>query len=70
MTAIKPAKDVRPAIKTPQELVHIQHKITLRQYKYWILMLRAYREAYEAGEIIGDKGFHRIAITDLTNWIG
>ncbi len=70
MTAIKPAKDVRPAIKTPQELVHIQHKITLRQYKYWILMLRAYREAYEAGEIIDDKGFHRIAITDLTNWIG
>lgn len=70
MTAIKPAKDARPAIKTPQELVHIQHKITLRQYKYWILMLRAYRESYEAGEIIDDKGFHRIAITDLKNWIG
>lgn len=70
MTAIKHAKDTRPSIKTPQELVHIQHKITLRQYKYWILMLRAYREAYEAGEVIDEKGFHRIAIMDLANWIG
>ncbi len=26
-------------IKTPQELVHIRHNITLRQYKYWLMML-------------------------------
>lgn len=37
-------------IKAPQELVHIKHKITLLQYKYWILMLRTYRELYEDGE--------------------
>lgn len=39
--------DNRPAIKTPQELVHVKHRISLLQYKTWVLMLRAYREAYE-----------------------
>lgn len=39
--------DTRPTIKTPQELVHVKHRITLLQYKTWVLMLRAYREAYE-----------------------
>ena len=53
MSNLKPREEHRPDIKTPQELVHIKHKITLLQYKYWVLMLRAYREAYEerAGEI-------------------
>lgn len=44
LTTKEPA---RPIIKTPQELVHIKHKISLLQYKYWVLMLRAYREVYE-----------------------
>ena len=48
MSNLKPREEHRPDIKTPQELVHIKHKITLLQYKYWVLMLRAYREAYEA----------------------
>lgn len=30
--------------KTPQELIHIRHGISLLQYKYWLLMLKAYRE--------------------------
>jgi hypothetical protein len=33
--------------KTPQELIHIRHGITLVQYKYWLLMLRAYHEECE-----------------------
>ena len=47
MSNLKPREEYRPDIKTPQELVHIKHKITLLQYKYWVLMLRAYREIYE-----------------------
>ena len=41
-------KEQIPTIKTPQELIHIKHKITLLQYKLWILGLRAYRDAFEA----------------------
>lgn len=38
----------RPLLfKTPQELIHIRHGISLLQYKYWLLMLKAYREEYE-----------------------
>ncbi len=69
MNALIPPKDDRPAIKTPQELVHIKHRITLRQYKYWILMLRAYREAYESGGRDNPELYH-ISITDITRWIG
>jgi hypothetical protein len=50
MSKLIPPKD-RPAIKTPQELVHIKHRITLLQYKYWVLMLRAYRKVYEEGGV-------------------
>lgn len=60
----------RPLIKTPQELVHIKHKITLRQYKYWLLMLRAYREAYELGGCPNERGFYEIPITTLEMWLG
>lgn len=63
-------QETKPVIKTPQELVHIKHKITLRQYKYWILMLRAYREAYEAGKGTDDQGYHLISIADVAKWIG
>lgn len=62
--------NARPTIKTPQELVHIKHKISLRQYKYWLLMLRAYREAYELGDAVTDKGFHRIQMTTIKEWLG
>lgn len=39
-------------IRTPQELVHIRHSISLSQYKVWVLMLRAFRQKYERE---GDK---------------
>lgn len=70
MSAIIPKTELKPVIKTPQELVHIKHKITLRQYKYWVLMLRAYREAYEAGIGTDDQGYHLISIADVTRWLG
>lgn len=59
-----------PTIKTPQELVHIRHQITLRQYKYWVLMLKAYREAYEADTPKTDEGFHQISLAELTGFLG
>lgn len=59
-----------PPIKTPQELVHIKHKITLRQYKYWVLVLKAYREAYEGGIKPSEGGFHYMPMHRLTDYLG
>jgi Initiator Replication protein len=71
MSAIQPRDEKVPAIKTPQELIHIKHKITLLQYKYWVLMLRAYREAYEvAGRHLTDEEFCYIPMQQLEEHMG
>ena len=59
-----------PSIKTPQELVHIKHKITLRQYKYWVLALKSYRESYESGIKASDAGFFYMPMQRLTEHLG
>ena len=58
------------SIKTPQELVHIKHKITLRQYKYWVLILKTYREAYEGNIAPSDGGFYYMPMNRLTEYLG
>lgn len=57
-------------IKTPQELVHIKHKITLLEYKYWILLLRAYRETYVAGEKLGPDDYVYLPMSAVTDALG
>jgi Initiator Replication protein len=68
--SISQAGREHPTLKTPQELIHIQHRITLRQYKYWILMLRAYREAYETGQMANDDGYYLLPLTALAERMG
>jgi hypothetical protein len=70
MTKLVPPRKARQLITTPQELVHIKHKISLRQYKYWLLMLRAYREAYELQGVSTEQGFYRMPIATLETWLG
>ena len=71
MSNLKPREEHRPDIKTPQELVHIKHKITLLQYKYWVLMLRAYREAYEeSGGALADSDFCYLPMAKLAEHLG
>jgi hypothetical protein len=71
MTAMQAPEEKRPAIKTPQELVHIKHRISLLQYKYWVLMLRAYREAYEAsGVALTDRDFCYLPMSRLADHLG
>lgn len=70
MSKLAPAPKPRQLITTPQELVHIKHKISLRQYKYWLLMLRAYREAYELHGMPTELGFYRMPIATLETWLG
>jgi hypothetical protein len=57
-------------IKTPQSIVHIKHNISLRQYKYWVLLLRFYREFFEAGEKPDQKGFYSVPIAKIADYIG
>lgn len=61
--------DNPPDFKTPQELVHIKHKISLLQYKYWILMLKAYRENYEAG-VASDDDFTFLPMAAVSEALG
>jgi hypothetical protein len=70
MSNVSKSKETQAAVKTPQELVHIKHKISLRQYKYWLLMIRAYRENYELKTPVSEKGFHRISISTLEDALG
>lgn len=63
-------KSQQPAIKTPQSLIHIKHRISLLQYKYWILLLRELREQYEAGEQADENGFRYIAMDKISSALG
>ena len=56
--------------KTPQEIVHIQHTITVRQYKYWFLLLKTYKDLWEAGIEADEKGFYTFSLADLAQLIG
>ena len=70
MSALVPSEK-RPAIKTPQELVHIKHRISLMQYKTWVLMLRAYRAAYEEkGASLGDEDFCYLPMDKFAEHLG
>jgi plasmid replication initiation protein len=64
------ARQKPPVLKTPQSIIHIKHNITLRQYKYWVLLLRFYREIFEAGEQSEEDGFYRIAVSKIEAYIG
>lgn len=71
MTSARKNDAVTPAIKTPQELVHIKHKISLRQYKYWILALRAYHEEHLANNGgAGESDFTRIPVEQIAKYLG
>jgi Initiator Replication protein len=64
-----PAAPSAPEFKTPQELVHVKHTITLLQYKYWLLMLKTYREHYEEHGPLGDE-FCYLSMAKLADYLG
>lgn len=64
-------KNQKPVVlKTPQSIVHIKHNISLRQYKYWVLLLRFYREFFEAGQEPDQKGFYTVPIAKVGEYLG
>jgi len=64
-------KNNKPVIlKAPQSIVHIKHTISLRQYKYWVLMLRFYREFFELNEKPDDDGFYVVQLAKISSYMG
>lgn len=57
-------------IKTPQSLIHIQHKISLLQYKLWILMLHELKLQFDANAPADEKGFHYIPMQKVIDHFG
>jgi plasmid replication initiation protein len=52
-------------IKTPQSLIHIQHKISLLQYKYWILLLRELKRQFDHGIPPDETGLRSISMAAI-----
>jgi hypothetical protein len=67
----KPIKNQKPIVlKTPQSIVHIRHTVSLRQYKYWVLLLRFYREFFELNEKPDDDGLYSVPIAKISDYMG
>lgn len=56
--------------KTPQEIIHIKHTISARQYKYWFLLLRAYKDFIDNGIEKNNDGFYSIPMDYIKRHIG
>ena len=64
-------KNQKPIVlKTPQSIVHIKHTVSLRQYKYWVLLLRFYRDFFELQEEPDKKGFYSVPIARISEYMG
>lgn len=63
-------QDKKPLTRTPQELVHIKHSISARQYKYWFLLLKVYKELIEANTQADKDGFYSVSLSDISNLMG
>lgn len=68
--AEKPAKSHKIVLKTPQSIVHIKHTVSLRQYKYWVLLLRFYREFFELNKKPDERGFYSVPIAKISDYMG
>lgn len=66
----KSAEQRPPVVKTPQSIVHIKHRITLRQYKYWVLLLRELKDLYDQNAPSDEDGFFSISMEKIAEKIG
>lgn len=67
----KTTKVAKNEIKTAQALVHVKHSITINQYKYWFLFLKAYKDALEKDVLeFDDEGFYFIHLSELQKMMG
>jgi Initiator Replication protein len=67
---VKRIDEHKIAIKTPQSLIHIKHRISLLQYKYWILLLRELKEQFESGAPPDENGFRYVSMSIIEEALG
>ena len=57
--------------KTPQSLVHIKHNISALQYKYWLLALKSYGEAFQNQTLeLDENGFFVVDMKKIIELLG
>lgn len=57
-------------VKTDQSLVHIRHSITIRQYKFWHLILKSFGEQVRLGVQPDSNGFYYHSIPQISEFLG
>lgn len=61
---------IKNITKTNQSLVHIRHSITIRQYKYWHLLLTFFNEQIEKGVTPDEHGFYYESRLKFKEYLG
>lgn len=56
----KQSLEAQSGIKTPQQLIHIRHNITLVQYKLWLLLTRTFMDQIRAEIPADENGFREL----------
>ena len=70
MTNLTKSDDAVKNITMNQSLVHIKHSITIRQYKYWHLMLKFFSEKIDKGLSPDKNGFYFESRSKFAEYIG
>ena len=57
-------------VKTPQELIHIKHAISERQYKYWFILIKVFQELLLNDIKPNEKGFYSVPVAEINKMMG
>lgn len=58
------------AVKTNQALIHIEHTISMVEYKLWFICLMTYRKYFELGQQKDEDGFFYLSRAELADVLG
>lgn len=57
-------------LKTPQSIIHIKHKISLLQYKLWILLLHELKHQLDESVLPDEQGFRYVPMESIAEKLG
>ncbi len=57
-------------LKTPQSLIHINHNMTILQYKYWIIFLHHIKKQIMDGVEADKNGYQYISFDEISKFLG
>lgn len=70
MTRSKINSEQNKLVKTNQALIHIEHTISMMEYKLWFICLMTYRNLFEAEVKKDEDGFYYLPRSELSNLLG